>query len=1037
MKRTLETAAALLGVALAALAPASADPQAAYQDLSWRLLGPLRAGWSIVAEGVPDEPDTFYFGAADGGVWKTTDAGNTWQPIADSAPFSSVGGLAVVVAGERRLLYVGSGQTQTRHDVMDGTGVYKSEDDGRTWTSLGLADTLHIGRIWVDPRNPDVVLVAALGHLFGPNAERGVFRSADGGKTWAKVAFVDADTGAVDLAADAQVPDTVYAAFWQVRRYPWQAYHVPQSGPGSGIWKSTDGGKTWAATARQGLPAGPLGRIGLAVAPGTGGRRVYAVVDAADGAGLYRTDDGGASWALMQANRSLVSNYFGRVFADPQNPDVVYFMGQSFRRSDDGGKTLSYVKGSPGGDDYHFLWINPRHHEHMVLASDQGTTVSVNGGATWSSWYNQATGQFYRLGVDDGFPYRVYSGQQDNGTVSVASRSDYGQLTFRDWNPVGGDERDGDLPEPTDPSLVYGSGLGGKISRWDARTGRVAVVSPWPIGSYGQKPNTARFRTTWITPIATSPRPPHALYQGTQVLQRSLDKGQSWQAVSPDLTGAVAGEPDCEKEPPISRATACGYGVIYAISPSPAADGVIWVGTDNGRVQLTRDDGSSWRDVTPQGLGDWSLVASVDASASDPASALIAVDRHRLDDRDPYVWVTHDYGASWRRADTGLPRGSSVNVVREDPARRGLLYAGTRKGVWVSFDDGASWQSLELNLPPTAINDLVVHGKDLLIATQGRALWVLDDVTPLRQLVQPGAGLRLAAPAPAYRLGANENRDTPLPPEFPTTPNPPTGAVLDYLLPQAPAGPVRIEVFDASGTPVRSFASDAPPVREPARQYFHERWLKAPAVPGSRAGHNRFVWNLRLPQPQATDYDFSIAAVPDRDTPVVPQGALVLPGTYRVRLTVDGTAVEQPLEVLADPRGRASLADMASQLAFLSEVNAALARAAEALQAAEGLASKLGVIAGGGNKRLAAEAARVQEALEKAHGGGGASDLGTVGTWLSTLSVDLESADGPPTGPQRQLYTEAKANLELALKAWQAAKAMPSKALARELAKAE
>lgn len=1016
-------------------ARAAGVPPESFQDLRWRLLGPLRAGWSICAEGVPGEIDTFYFCGADGGVWKTTDSGTTWQPISDSAPFSSVGALAVAESGGKRILYVGTGQVQTRYDVMDGTGVYKSEDDGKTWTSLGLRDTLHIGRIWVDPRDPGVLVVAALGHVYGPNAERGVFRSADGGKTWTKAAFVDEETGACELAADPAAPDVLYAAFWQVRRYPWQGYHQAQTGPGSGIWRSNDGGKTWSPSGRKGLPEVPLGRIGLAVAPGTKGTRVYAAIDAAKGGGVYRSDDGGASWTQTSTDRSIAGSYMGRIFPDTRNPDVVYAMGQSFRRSDDGGKTFRFVKGSPGGDDYHFLWINPKRPERMVLASDQGTTVTVNGGETWTPWYNQATGQFYRLGVDDQFPYRVYSGQQDNGTVSVASRSSYGQLTFRDWNPVGGDERDGDLPDPEDPTFVFGSGLGGKLTRWDARTGRVANVSPWPISSYGQNPAKAKYRTTWITPIAFSPRPPHPLYWGTQFLFRSLDKGQSWEKVSPDLTGAdpaLAGAATCGGDLPIERTTACGYGVIFAVAPSPVADGVIWVGTDNGRISLSRDGARTWVEVTPKGLADWGQVGAIDASPTDPAIAYAAVDRHRLDDREPQIWITHDYGATWRRSGTGIPSGTYVTVVRQDPVRPGLLYAGTRNGVFVSFDDGGAWQPLQLNLPRTAVNDLLVKDRDLVIATQGRALWILDDVTPLRYAGAAAPRLGLAPPAPAYRVAANENRDTPLPPEFPTTPNPPAGAMLDYFLPTDLQGALRIEIVDGAGEVVRAFASDEARRRPEARQYFHDRWLLPLPVPTTRPGHNRFAWDLRYPQPEATDYDFSIGAIPGRDTPTLPQGPFVLPGTYKVRIAAGGVTVEQPLEVRADPRAPVPAQALADQLALEKEVIRTLAGTVEAIRAATLLRAQLGSIADDPSHRLAVEAAKARDTLNPLLGGGGPTDLAQAGGVLTNLETDLEAADGPPTAVQRELYGEMKAKAEAGLKRWGEIRS----ALGRELAEA-
>jgi photosystem II stability/assembly factor-like uncharacterized protein len=982
-----------VALGLAALARgASAGPETAYQELRWRLLGPMRAGWSLVAQGVPDRLDTYYFGAADGGVWKTTDSGLTWSSLGDRAPFSSVNALAVVPRAMRpTLLVVGTGQTQTRYDAMDGGGVFVSDDDGANWKPIGLTQTRHIGDLWVDPRDENVMLVAALGSLFGPGPERGVFRTDDGGRTWTKVAFLDADTGAVDLAVDPATPDVIYASFWQVRRYPWQGYHIPQVGPGSGIWKSADGGRTWTRLAGTGLPGGPLGKIGLAVGAGSQGRRVYALVDAQKDAGVYRSDDGGLTWIAARKDRSLASTYFGRLVAHPKRPDVVYVMGQSCRRSGDAGANWTFFKGSPGGDDYHDMWINPAHPERMILASDQGTTVTVNGGATWSPWYNQPTGQFYRVATDDRFPYRVYSGQQDAGTVALSSRSSYGQLTFRDWHPVGGDERDADIPDPENPDFVYGAGLGGRLTRWDARTGRVANVSPWPVSSYGQDPRRARYRTTWITPIAVSPRKPHALYWGTQFLFRSTDKGWTWEKASPDLTGAVAKAKGCDTPViPVARATACGLGVIFAIAPSPAADGLVWVGTDNGRVHVTRDDGRTWSDVTPRDLGDWSQVAAVDASPTEPGTATLAVDRHRLDDRDPYVWRTRDFGRTWKRIDAGLPRGAYVNVVREDPSRPGLLYAGTREGVRVSTDEGATWTSLQLNLPRTAVNDIVVKGNDVVVATQGRAIWVLDDVTPLRRLL-PEPKLQLAAPAPAVRLAANENRDTPLPPEMNTTPNPPAGAVFDYVLAEPPAGPVTLEVRDAAGALVRRFASDSPPPRPAARQYFADRWLLPPALPGTRAGHNRFVWDLRGERPRSTEYEYTIRAVPGVDTPIAPQGALVRPGRYQVRVSADGQSVEQAFDVLPDPRLPFDAAALDAQLALLGEVERDLARVAEAVEV------------------------RAKSAPGGAADGAADGELAEIGSTLAALLNDLEGADGPPTRAQRELRAELAARVEKAL----------------------
>ncbi len=988
-----------LAPALAALAhPAAAAgvPEAAYGALHWRLVGPFRAGWSTCAEGIPGRPGTFYFGAADGGVWKTVDDGRTWTSLFDHQAVASVGALALAPS-DPSVIYVGTGQVAPRWDLAAGDGVYRSDDGGSRWRHVGLDDSRHIGRILVDPRDPDTVLVAAQGHFFGPNEERGVFRSTDGGATWAKVLYRDADTGAVDLARAPDRPDTVYAALWQVRRYPWQAYFIPADGPGSGIYASSDGGASWARVGGAGLPAGPLGRIGLAVSPGTGGRRVWAVVAARQGGGLYRSDDGGATWRRTVGG-DVGDWYFARVTADPEDPDTVWVMGRSLARSTDGGATLRIFRGSPGGDDYHFLWIDPRAPERMILATDQGTTVSVDGGLTWSSWYNQPTGQFYHLATDDRFPYWIYSGQQDSGTVATASRSDYGQLSFRDWHPVGGDERDYDIPFPGDPDLVYGSGLGGRLSRWDARTGQVQNVSPWPISTYGARPNGVRYRYTWITPIAISPLPPHPIYQGAQLLFRSTDGGQSWQEASPDLTGAVAAQaasPACRGDVPVERATACGFGVIMTIAPSPVAAGVVWVGTDNGRIQVTRDDGGHWREVTPEGISDWSRISQIDASPTDPATAYAAVDRHRLDDEAPYAYRTHDFGATWQRVTNGLPAAGWVSVVRQDPAVPGLLYAGTSRGVFVSFDDGGRWQPLQLDLPTSGVNDLTVHDRDLVAATEGRAIWVLDDVTPLRHLARrpdaPAAGAFLVPPAPAVRLRANENKDTPLPIEEPTTPDPPAGAVIDYYLPASPGTPVALDVVDAEGRVIRSFRSDRVPERTNAEQYFTDEWLEPLAALPAHAGHDRFVWDLRYPRPPAIQYDYSIAAVPDVGSPALPQGAFVLPGRYQVRLTVGDTTLTQPLEVRLDPRVETSDADLESLLAFEQRVVDALGRVTEAYRRAE------------------KEAAGGPDAVARL------GRLRAIGGALATLETDLEGADRPPTEPQKAVLEEYVGKLDAAL----------------------
>jgi hypothetical protein len=609
----------------------------------------------------------------------------------------------------------------------------------------------------------------------------------------------------------------------------------------------------------------------------------------------------------------------------------------------------------------------------MITGADQGAVVTLNGGATWSSWYNQPTGQFYRIAADDRFPYRVYSGQQDSGTVSVPMRSDYGQITFRDWHPVGGDERDGDVPDPANPDVVYGAGLGGRLSKWDAKTGQVQNVSPWPVGSYGSRPQPGSFRYSWITPLAISARAPHAIYQGSQLLWRSTDGGRSWKTLSSDLTGAVKDAPRCDGEVTLEDATACGFGVIFAIAPSPAADGLVWIGTDNGRVQVTRDEGGTWQDVTPPGMRDWTKVNIIDASASDPATAYVAADRHRLDDDRPLAWRTHDYGKTWTEIGRGLPSGAWVGVVRQDPKRRGLLYAGTNRGVSVSFDDGGTWQSLQLNLPTTGVNDMIVKGEDLVVATQGRALWALDGVTPLRHL--DAHALSSAAvftpPAAAYRVAASQNKDTPLPPEEPRAENPPAGAVFDYVLQAAPDGPLTLEILGPDGELVRRFRSDDKLEALEADAYFAELWRPAPAALPAKAGHNRFVWDLRYPRPRAKEYEYSIGAVPGRETPLLPQGPFVLPGSYEVRISGAGERLTQQLTVVQDPRRGESAADLRALLDFQRDVIAALEKAVAA----------------------------------------GTAEAGTLAERLTALETDLEASDAPPTQPQRELLAQCRAGL--------------------------
>jgi photosystem II stability/assembly factor-like uncharacterized protein len=999
-------------------APGSAgDPSA---GLAWRLVGPFRAGWSTMAVGVPAEPDTFYFGAAGGGVWKSIDAGATWHPASEGLRSAPIGAIAVAPS-QPRTLYAGTGQPEPRYDIAAGDGMYRSDDGAAHWRPIGLEGTRHIGAILVDPARPDTVLVAALGHVFGPDDERGVFRSDDGGRHWTRTLFVDGQTGAVDLARDPAQPDLVFAATWTARNWPWLSYFTPIAGAGSAIHVSRDGGRTWQRLGGEGWPDGPLGRIGLAVAhPPDGGTRLYASVDSDEHGGLYRSDDGGAHWRKVNDATAVSTWYMSRLTVAPDDPDTLYTVGQSIHRSTDGGRTFAILKGAPGGDDYHYLWIDRRDPRRMVAASDQGTVVSVDGGASWSDWYNQPTGQFYHLAADDSFPYRIYSGQQDSGTVRIASRSDYGAISFRDWTPVGGDERDYDLPHPGDPDVVFGSGLGGRLSRWDARTGEVQNVSPWPVSSYGARATDVRYRYTWISPIAFSRQAPWALYAGAQVLFRSTDQGRTWATISPDLTGAEPGAKDCGGDVPVARATACGYGVIYAIAPSPRDPSEIWIGTDNGRVQLTRDGGAHWSDVTPGTVPDWAKIATLDVGALDAGTAYIAVDNHRQDDFRPRILRTHDHGQSWKEINGGLPDGHFVDVVRADPVRRGLLYAGTDVGVYVSFDDGDHWQPLQANLPVAWVRDLLVHGNDLIAATQGRALWVLDDISPLRQY-DPRAGTRLYAPAAAVRVPANRNRDTPLPADTPLGTNPPAGAIIDYTLAR-PARRVVIDVLDAGGTRLRRFDSADTAPTPAAETYFADAWLKAPARPGTGAGAHRFVWDLRLARPDAAAYGWSIAATLQGGTPLLPEGMQVGPGDYTVVLDADGRQWRQPLRILPDPRVPLDADGLAQALAFWRSIEPELARDARAHRELEAVKARVAALLGDAAtpadlRNALATFAQALAPLRKAEGEQ-APNLAAIGDVLANLASDVEASDRAPTAAQRAVLSAQRARLDDALAQW-------------------
>ena len=911
-----------LAISTTFAAHASVDPSL-YQSLSWRLVGPFRGGRVLTVAGIPGDSRHFYFGAVDGGVWSTADAGRTWQPIFDSEKVGSIGALALAPS-DPKTIYVGSGEADMRSDIAHGNGMYKSTDGGKHWSHIGLTDTRQIASVLVDPRNPNVVFVAALGHAYGPNAERGVFRSTDGGAHWSKVLFKDDNTGAIDLAFKPGDPNTIYAALWQTRRPPWSVY-PPSNGPGSGLYVSHDGGSHWSPVQGNGFPAHP-GRIGIAVAPSQP-NRVYALVDAAAGeGGLYRSDDGGTHWQHVTADQRIWQRgwYFCRLTVDPKDADRVYVMNTIVLRSDDGGKQFIALKGDPTGDDFHQMWIDPTNPDRQILGVDQGTLITLNGGKTWSSWYNQPTAQMYHVATDNQYPYWVYGAQQDSGAVALPSRGYSGDgITMEQFHEVtAGGESGMIAPDPDDHHIVYGD----KVDKLDTRTNQTRNIDPtlaYPA---------AHYRGAWTLPLTFSKRGTKTLYFANQRLFRTTDGGDHWAPISPDLTREDAGTPAT-----LDPTTAADdnhvdkrRGVIYTIAPSPLSAHVLWVGTDDGLVWRSDDDGTHWRNVTPKALTAWSKIAGIELSPFDANVAYLAVDRHRLDDDTPYIYRTGDDGSTWSRIDNGIPRDSFVNVVRADPQRRGLLYAGTEKGMYVSFDDGAQWQSLQQNLPTTSVRDIDIHGNDLVLATHGRGFWIMDDASALRQVasVRPDA-TTLFKPADAIRARPSSFTGTPMPKDEPTAANPPDGAIIDYALPASVKGPVTLAVLDAKGAVVRRFSSaDKRPSLDPAKLAYAPEWVPQPTPLATTAGMHRFVWDLRYPTPalEASGYGAPRAG-----------GVWAPPGSYSIDLQVDGKHYRQPLKVLPDPRVKLSEAAFQREFVLARKVESAAARTA----AASAEASKL------------------------------------------------------------------------------------------------
>ena len=944
--------------------PVSFEP-GLFKEMSWRNIGPQRGGRTKAAAGVPSQPHTFYVGVVNGGVWKTTDAGRTWNPIFDDQPTGSIGAIAVAESNPN-IIYVGSGEGMPRPDLSTGDGMYKSTDAGRTWTHLGLRDGQQIPQIVVDPRNPNRLFVAVLGHPYGPSTERGIFRSTNGGTSFERVLYKDENTGGIDIALDPVDPNTIYAVMWETRQGPWE--NGVWTGPGSGLFKSIDGGTTWRPLT-QGLPsfADGLGRIGITVAP-SNPRRLYAAVDAGRNGGIFRSDDAGETWARANSDTRVVARPADAadIRVHPTNPDIVWVPSIVAWKSVDGARTFTGWRGAPGGDDYQRMWINPTMPDVILMTADQGAIVTLNGGDTWSSWYNQSSAQFYHVNTDNAFPYRVCGGQQESGSACVQSRGDDGQITFREWHPVAVEEYGYVAPDPLDPDIVYG----GKVTRYDRRTGQVQNVGPARDPGY---------RTVRTAPVLFSPLDPRTLFFASNTLWKTVNGGRDWTQISPDLTRAtweVPASVGAYRSQPNARSTQ--RGVIYTIGPSYVDINTIWVGTDDGLIHVTRTAGKAWKDVTPPELKPWEKVSLIEASHFDVNTAYAAINTLRLDDLRPRIYRTRDGGATWTAITTGLPQGATINAIREDRVRRGLLFAGSELNVSVSFDDGESWQSLRLDMPATSIRDLVIKDDDLVVGTHGRGFWILDDITPLRQIAPAvlQTDAYLFRPTAAWRFKWNKNTDTPLPPDEPTRPNPVDGVYLSYYLGPTVKGPVTLEITNIDGTLIRRYASsdpDEPPVPAPNMPDY---WIRPSQKLSAAPGLHRFVWDGRYPPPAMANPGYAIAAVP-RNTPKTPQGIWPMPGQYQVRLTVDGRTYRQPIQLKLDPRVRTPLADLTIQFKLSKAIDDAL-RALEAartgasperLQAIQGAAAPLGsllaTLQGADARPTTATEAAVAAALER------------------------------------------------------------------------
>ncbi len=1018
-------AALLLASAISIVLARQYDTQL-FGEMRWRSIGPYRGGRTKAVAGVAGQPNVFYIGVCNGGVWKTDDYGRTWKPVFDGQPTGSIGSITVA-SSDPNIVYVGSGEGLQRPDLSTGDGLYKSTDAGRTWTHLGLRDGQQIPQIAVDPRNPNRLFVAVLGHPYGPNQERGIFRSTDGGQSFAKVLYKDENTGGYDVDIDPSNPDIVYATLWEARQGPWE--NAAWTGTNGGIFKSTDGGTTWRPLT-NGLQN--LVQAEVAIAP-SNPKRLYASTTPA---GVYRSDDAGETWARATADNRPAGRIGGgdqsSPAVDPKNPDIVYMASTVCWKSIDGGKTWYAFRGAPGGDDYQRLWINPNNPDIILAAADQGAIITVNGGQSWSSWYTQPTAQLYHVAADNAFPYRLCSGQQESGSACVASRGNDGQITMREWHPVGVDEYGYAAPDPLNPDIIYG---GRRVSRYDRNTGQVQTVGP-------QAAPGEAIRTLRTAPVLFSPVDPRLLYFAGNTLWQTRDAGNTWTQISPDLSRTTWDPPpSIGKYLETDAARPAQRGVIYTVAPSYLDVNRIWVGTDDGLIHVSTDGGKNWINVTPPDLKPWAKVSLMDAGRFDPLTAYAAINTIRLDDMRPHIYRTHDGGKTWTHITNGIPDGETVNAVREDPKRRGLLFAGTERAVYVSFDDGDHWQSLRLNMPASSMRDLIVKDDDLAVATHGRGFWILDDITPLRQLDAKVAAAEafLFKPQTAIRVRWDMNTDTPVPPDESNGQNPPEGAIVNYFLKSAVSNPITLEVFDAAGGFVRRYSSDDPvekidPYTTPVPAY----WYRPPRVLSTAAGMHRFFWDMRyqalpgggggrggggaLPM-QAIGHD----TAPASNAPWAP------PGQYTVRLTVNGRTYSQPIAVGMDPRVQTPAAVLALTGSWSTQLYQGVLESQAALQQLQAIRDQVRSLRekAGESDVAKALAAFDQKAQDLQGSGGGAGGRGgrgggaPAGAGAGRGAGGAGRGGGAPAGDTGDTLSSIGGALSQLISPLQAADAMP------------